>query len=70
MDLQRETALRSKRALEGELEEVQQNLDEVSKMKREAEERCTALQREKTELQLQVEDHEEEVCLLTVILFI
>lgn len=61
MEMQRDTALRSKRSLENELEEVQQHLDEMSKMKREAEERCTGLQREKTELQLQVEDYEEEV---------
>ena len=43
-----------------ELEETQHHLEEVSKSKKEVEERCMQLSREKNELASHLEDSEEE----------
>lgn len=57
----RALAVKAKQSLELELSETQTLLEDTQKMRRDAEDRASALGREKGELQSQVEENEEEL---------
>ena len=54
-------ALKAKKGLEIEAQDLQQQLEAMTKSKQESDERCMQLSREKNELQSHVEDNDEEV---------
>lgn len=57
----RSIALKAKQALEADLNETQSTLEETNKLRSEFEEKYNSLSREKTDLQAQVEEGEEEL---------
>lgn len=60
-EAERKIAIKSRQSLEAELAEVQALLEETQRGRSEAEERATHLGREKSELQTQTEENEEEL---------
>lgn len=54
-------AVKAKKTMELELADLQQQLDDLFKSKQETENKCMALMREKTELQSQLEENEEDM---------
>lgn len=61
LECARIVAVKTKQSLETELLETQALLDEANKHKQDAEERANTLAREKTDLQSQLEENEEEL---------
>lgn len=61
LECSRAIAIKTKQSLEHELLEVQQLLEDSHKQKSDAEDRANALLREKTDLQSQLEENEEEL---------
>ncbi|CAG9854343.1 unnamed protein product [Phyllotreta striolata] len=61
LECARAMAVKAKQSLEGELLETQAQLDEAHKQKQDAEERANFLLREKSDLQTQLEENEEEL---------
>lgn len=57
----RSLAVKAKQSLEAELMETQGFLEDASKQKNEAEERANMINREKSDLQMQLEENEEEL---------
>ncbi|XP_071038996.1 unconventional myosin-XVIIIa isoform X1 [Parasteatoda tepidariorum] len=55
------TAVKARQAIEAELQECQSQLEEVTRVKNEAESRCLQLSREKSAIQTQLEEAEEEM---------
>lgn len=53
--------MKTKQILEAELSETQAQLEETVRQKNESEERANTINREKADLQLQVEENEEEL---------
>lgn len=54
-------AVKARKGIEIEVQEIQQQLDAVSKSKQEVEDRCMNLVREKNDLQTQAEEGEEDM---------
>ncbi|XP_023022663.2 myosin heavy chain-like isoform X5 [Leptinotarsa decemlineata] len=61
LECARAMAVKTKQSLETELLETQSLLEEAHKQKQDSEERANALLREKSDLQLQLEENEEEL---------
>ncbi|XP_064618703.1 unconventional myosin-XVIIIa-like isoform X2 [Lineus longissimus] len=53
-------AVKARKSMELEVQEIQQQLDVISRSKQEAEEKGSALAREKNEIESRLEDHDEE----------
>ncbi len=52
--------MKARKGLEMEVTELQGQIDDLSRSKQQVDERCSAIGREKNELQSQLDDHEEE----------
>lgn len=61
LECARSAAVKTKQILEAELSETQAQLDEVVRHKNDLEEKSNTVNREKADLQLQVEENEEEL---------
>lgn len=61
LECSRSVTLKAKQSLESELLETQNHLEDVMKQKTECEDKTNLINREKTELQAQLEENEEEL---------
>lgn len=57
----RATAVKAKQAAEGERAETQAALEDTARARNEAEDRASALMRERSQLQSQLDENEEEL---------